>query len=73
MMPGEQLVAVHRNYLGEIISFQTSDGRLISYRKALMEVEEGIITGVTIEENQDGTSFLMPAFSSSFDELPDVY
>ncbi|USK53429.1 DUF3892 domain-containing protein [Cytobacillus solani] len=72
-MLGEQLVAVHRNYLGEIISFQTSEGRMISYRKALKEAKEGVITGVTIEEGQDGTPYLTPAFTSSFDELPNVY
>lgn len=72
-MLGEQLVAVHRNYLGEIISFQTSKGRIISYRKAMKEVEDGIITGVTIEERQDGTPYLTPALTSSFDELPNVY
>lgn len=71
-MAEEQLVAVHRNHQGEIISFQTSAGRIISYRKALLEAEEGSITGVMIEEGQDGTAFLTPALSS-FDEFPNVY
>lgn len=29
----EEIVAVDRNYKGEIISFQTSTGRVISYQK----------------------------------------
>ncbi|MGD6845043.1 DUF3892 domain-containing protein [Bacillus infantis] len=42
-MQPEKLIAVQRNHLGEIMSFQTSGGRIISFRKALMEAEEGII------------------------------
>ncbi|TFI47210.1 DUF3892 domain-containing protein, partial [Diaphorobacter sp. DS2] len=52
-MNGEQLTAVYRNNNGEIISFQTSGGRIISYRKALMEAENGVIEGIHIDENED--------------------
>lgn len=45
----EQLVAVYKNPAGDVISFQTSGGRIISYRKALLEAEAGIITGVNIQ------------------------
>lgn len=69
----EQLVAVHRSHSGEIISFQTSVGRIISYRKALQDAESGIINGVNIVEGQDGMSSLHPEAVSSFDELPNFY
>jgi len=36
----EHIIKVQRNYKGDIISFETSEGRIISYRKALMETEE---------------------------------
>lgn len=66
----EKLVAVHRNYFGDIIGFQTSEGRIISYRKALQEVENGIISGVNIIEEQDGSSFLAPVTSLDFNDYP---
>lgn len=72
-MNEEQLVAVHRNHNGEILSFQTSSGRIISYRKALQEAEEGLIEGIHIAEEEDGTMFMIPAASSSFDEFPSFY
>ncbi|UYG94846.1 DUF3892 domain-containing protein [Cytobacillus firmus] len=72
-MNGEQLTAVYRNNNGEIISFQTSGGRIISYRKALMEVENGVIEGIHIDENEDGSMQLNPSDSSSFDDFPSLY
>jgi hypothetical protein len=66
----EEIIKVQRNYDGEIINFQTNSGRIISYRKALLEAEEGIIQGVSIVENNVGeselTSSIMedPTFSS---------
>ncbi|MCQ6273968.1 DUF3892 domain-containing protein [Bacillus sp. V3B] len=66
----EQLVAIQRNYMGDIISFQTSGGRIISYRKALQEVEEGNIDGVNILEGHDGSAYLTPGMISSFNEYP---
>ena len=63
---GEQLVAVQRNYFGDIISFQTSSGRVISYRKALQEAEEGLIDGINIDEENN----LTPNIGSSFNEYP---
>ena len=51
-MEKERIVAVQKNIFGEIINFQTSSGRIISYRKALQEAESGNIAGVeVIEEN----------------------
>lgn len=72
-MNGEQLVAVHRNHNGEVISFQTSEGRIISYRKALQEAEDGLIEGIQITEGNDGSMHLNPSAVSSFDEFPSFY
>lgn len=69
----EQLVAIHKNNAGEIISFQTSSGRIISYRKALMEANTGTITGVNINEGEDGTSSLVSADGTGFEQFPDIY
>ncbi|MGP7815994.1 DUF3892 domain-containing protein [Niallia sp. 01092] len=68
----EQLVAVERNQNGQIISFKTSGGRVISYRKALLDVENGIIDGVTITENQEQNG-LQAYFENSFDDYPLIY
>ncbi|WP_428908856.1 DUF3892 domain-containing protein [Niallia sp. Krafla_26] len=65
----EQLIAVQRNHFGDIISFQTSGGRVISYRKAIQEVEEGMIQGVSLEEGHHG-AFLSPSSHSNFNEFP---
>ncbi|HWO76326.1 MAG TPA: DUF3892 domain-containing protein [Bacillus sp. (in: firmicutes)] len=50
-MEGEYLVAVQKNAFGEIMSFQTSSGRIISYRKAIQEIDEGIIRGYDLIPN----------------------
>ncbi|WP_062356560.1 DUF3892 domain-containing protein [Bacillus kwashiorkori] len=49
----EEIVAADRNYKGEIISFQTSSGRVISYRKALHDIQAGLIQGVQVIEEND--------------------
>jgi hypothetical protein len=72
-MSGEQLTAVYRNNSGEIMSFLTSGGRIISYRKALMEAEQGLIEGIHIYESADGSMQLNPSEASSFDEFPSLY
>ncbi|ESU30215.1 hypothetical protein G3A_22930 [Bacillus sp. 17376] len=72
-MEQEQLVAIHKNNAGEIISFQTSSGRIISYRKALLEANTGIISGVNINEGPDGTSSLVSADGPGFEQYPDIY
>lgn len=69
----ETLVAVHRNQNGEILSFQTSQGRIISYRKALIEAEEGKINGVQLQEGTNGTSYLTPVNDFSFETYPEIY
>jgi Protein of unknown function (DUF3892) len=66
----EHLISVQRNHLGDIINFQTSSGRIISYRKAIQEVTQGTIDGVSIQEEQNGASTLTPSISSTFNEYP---
>ncbi|WP_445493023.1 DUF3892 domain-containing protein [Niallia sp. 03133] len=68
----EQLIAVERNRNGQIISFKTSSGRVISYRKALMEAENGIIDGVSITENQEENGPSV-SFDNTFDDFPMIY
>ncbi|MBV7508032.1 DUF3892 domain-containing protein [Bacillus sp. sid0103] len=69
----ESIVALHRNYFGEIINFVTSEGRIISYRKALHEAENGLIQGVQAIEEEHGQMTLIPEGSQSFDQYPDLY
>jgi hypothetical protein len=65
----EQLVAVYKNHAGDVISFQTSGGRIISYRKALQEAEAGMITEQTTESETLHASFE----SKSIWDLPEYY
>lgn len=69
----EKIIAIHRNYFGEIISFVTSNGRIISYQKALMDVENGLIEGVQKKVDLNGESYLEPELESSFDDLPNTF
>ncbi len=69
----ETVVGLHRNYFGEIISFVTSGGRVISYQKALMEAANGVIQGVQATENYDGKLVLSPEQEQSFDHYPNLF
>lgn len=69
----EKLVAIHRNHFGDIISFVTSEGRIISYRKALMEAENGMLQGVFANEDTDGSVYLTPEKEQSFDHYPNLF
>ncbi|WP_312472952.1 DUF3892 domain-containing protein [Neobacillus sp.] len=69
----ETIAAVHRNHFGEIISFVTSGGRIISYRKALMDAENGLIQGIQAVQDMNGTISLMPETAQSFDHYPSVF
>jgi hypothetical protein len=68
----EKIIALHRNHYGEIISFQTSSGRIISYRKAIHDVENGLIDGVELDTDVNGEIYLYPT-EESFDEFPQIY
>ena len=69
----ESITALHRNHHGEIINFVTTNGRVISYRKALMEVESGLIQGIQAIQDENGNLLLMPEHNESFDHLPDLF
>lgn len=69
----ESVVGLHRNHFGKIISFVTSTGRVISYRKALMEVENGIIQGVQTKEDANGHMVLSPELEETFDDYPNLF
>jgi hypothetical protein len=69
----ESIVALHRNHFGDIISFVTSGGRIISYRKALIEAELGVIHGVQTIMDEFGKILLFPEPEQSFDHYPDLY
>ncbi|MBT2699336.1 hypothetical protein J7E79_18285 [Bacillus sp. ISL-40] len=69
----ESIVALHRNSFGEIINFVTSEGRIISYRKAILEAENGVIQGVQAIEEEHGRMSLIPESNQSFDQYPDLY
>jgi hypothetical protein len=72
-MDGEQLTGVFKNHAGEVISFQTSYGRIISYRKAIMEAESGRITGVSIKQTETEGEFELPYEIENVSSLPDYY
>jgi len=69
----ETITAVHRNRLGEIINFVTSGGRVISYRKALIDIETGLLEGVRTHQDVDGTLSILPETDPSFDQYPTLF
>lgn len=71
----EHITKVQRNYKGDIISFETSEGRIISYRKALLETEDGLIEGTNIEWNNDGNVHLYNSDENDkyFSNYPPIY
>lgn len=68
----ENIVALHRNHYGEIISFQTSSGRIISYRKAIQDVENGLIEGVELDTDVNGEIYISPS-DNTFEDYPQIY
>ncbi|MEH7545288.1 hypothetical protein FB550_102132 [Neobacillus bataviensis] len=69
----ETITAIQRNYNGEIINFVTSEGRVISYRKALLDVEQGLIQGLQTVQDTNGALSLMPELEQSFDDYPNLF
>lgn len=53
----ETIVAVDRNHLGKIISLHTSSGRIISYQKAIQEINDGSIYDVILPMEQYSTDY----------------
>ncbi|MFD1776127.1 DUF3892 domain-containing protein [Paenibacillus rhizophilus] len=50
----ERFVAVQKNGDGDLTSFQTSTGRVVSYEQALQEIQAGAIAGVNVFKGKDG-------------------
>jgi hypothetical protein len=71
----EEITRIQRNHDGQIISFQTSTGRIISYQKAIMEAEQGIITGVSVEVDGEGAAQLTNSYNDDgdFSHLPAIF
>ena len=69
----EKFISIHRNHSGDIINFVTSADRVISYRKALMDVENGLIEGIKKVEDANGNPYLLPDNNVSFDDLPNTF
>lgn len=69
----ETVVGLHRNHFGEIINFVTSSGRVISYRKALMEAESGLIEGIQTMEDHSGNVMISPDQIQSFAQYPNLF
>ncbi|ANB61103.1 DUF3892 domain-containing protein [Anoxybacteroides amylolyticum] len=67
----ETFVAVQKNHEGAIINFKTSTGRVLSYRKAMMEIENGLIANASIFSDETGECSICATSSDrSIDELP---
>lgn len=69
----ETITALHRNHFGQIISFITSSGRVISYQKALLEAENGLISGVQVNLDSEGNMCLIPDHEQNFDDYPNYF
>jgi hypothetical protein len=73
----ETFVAVQKNHQGDIISLKTSTGRVLSYRKALMEVESGAISGFHVVNERDGERYIRSNpdgnASNNLDHLPTFF
>jgi hypothetical protein len=71
----EEITKVQRNYHGDIISFQTSGGRIISYRKAVLEASEGLLQGVDLSENEWGEYEISSSdiTDKGFDGYPTIF
>lgn len=67
----ETFVAVQKNHEGAIINFKTSTGRVLSYRKAMMEIENGLIAGAFVFNDGNGECSIHAASSDRpMEELP---
>ncbi|MGM0845435.1 MAG: DUF3892 domain-containing protein [Bacillota bacterium] len=71
----EEITKIQRNHGGQIISFQTSSGRIISYQKAIMEAQEGSLTGVSIELDDNGLTQLSNSHDGdvAFSGMPEIF
>jgi hypothetical protein len=68
----ERIIALDRNHKGDIISFQTSEGRIISYMKAVDECKLGVIEGLKIDSVTENAQY-SPGDDQIFAEFPNIY
>ncbi|WP_411830812.1 DUF3892 domain-containing protein [Paenibacillus graminis] len=54
----ERFIAAQRNGDGDLVSFQTSSGRVLDYQQALQEVQAGAIAGVNVFKGRDGEMYI---------------
>ncbi|MNN65268.1 hypothetical protein D3C81_1807570 [compost metagenome] len=54
----ERFIAAQRNGDGDLVSFQTSSGRVLDYQQALHEVQAGAIAGVNVFKGRDGEMYI---------------
>ncbi|WP_425281137.1 DUF3892 domain-containing protein [Paenibacillus jilunlii] len=54
----ERFIAARRNGDGDLVSFQTSSGRMLDYQQALQEVQAGAIAGVNVFKGRDGEMYI---------------
>ncbi|MBU8907533.1 DUF3892 domain-containing protein [Desertibacillus haloalkaliphilus] len=63
----ETFVAVRKNNEGDIVELKTSAGRILDYRQAQEEVQNGTIIGANVFTGRDGD----PHLRSNADDNPD--
>ncbi|WP_078552530.1 DUF3892 domain-containing protein [Bacillus alkalicellulosilyticus] len=63
----ETFVAVRKNNEGDIVELKTSTGRVMDYKQAQQEVQNGIISGANVFTGRDGE----PHLRSNADGNPD--
>ena len=70
----ETFVAVQKNGDGDLTSFKTSGGRILSYEQALDEVKNGTIAGANTFKGRDGEFYVRGDAdgdpSNNLDNLP---
>lgn len=58
MNQNETFVAVRKNNEGDIIQLKTSSGRVLDYKQAQQEVQNGVISGANVFTGRDGDPHL---------------
>jgi hypothetical protein len=70
----ETFVSVQKNGDGDIVSFKTSSGRVLSYEEALNDVNTGAVLGVNVFKGKDGEMYIRGNAdgdpSNNLDNLP---
>ncbi|CAG9622022.1 DUF3892 domain-containing protein [Sutcliffiella rhizosphaerae] len=70
----ETFVAVQKNGDGDITSFKTSSGRVLSYQEAINDVNDGNVLGANVFKGKDGENYIRGNAdgdpSNNLDNLP---